>query len=105
LVNGGYVRAIYTIENIKELLKRNRFRLQQGELIETETAFFVRYYVDEFYANGRRKTKCEKLADKQTSTALPVTNNWHTRPLRDGQGCAARGQGISKETNKCRMSS
>ncbi len=50
--------------NIKELLKRNRSRLQQGELIETETAFFVRYYVDEFYANGRRKTKCEKLADK-----------------------------------------
>jgi hypothetical protein len=50
--------------NITDLLERNRHRLQRGELIETETAFFVRYYVDEFYANGRRKTKCEKLADK-----------------------------------------
>jgi len=47
---------------ILDLVRRNR--IQKGELIETPTAFFVRYYVNESYANGRRKTKCEKLADR-----------------------------------------
>jgi integrase len=47
-----------------DLLKRNRQSRQKGELIETPTAFFVRYYIPEVYDNGRRKTKCEKLADR-----------------------------------------
>lgn len=45
------------------LLKRNRLaRKQSGQIIETRTAFFVRYYhtID----GGKRKQKCEKLADK-----------------------------------------
>lgn len=50
--------------NILDLVRKNRVRVQKGELIETATAFFVRYYVSEVYANGRRKTKCEKLADR-----------------------------------------
>ena len=48
--------------DILNLLRNNR--MQKGELIETPTAFFARYYVNESYANGRRKTKCEKLADR-----------------------------------------
>lgn len=39
-------------------------RTQSGEIIETSTAFFGRYYTNETYENGRRKTKAVKLADK-----------------------------------------
>ena len=45
-------------------MRKNRSRGQKGELIETAWAFSARYYVNEVYANGRRKTKCEKLADR-----------------------------------------
>jgi integrase len=48
--------------DILNLLRNNR--MQKGELIETPTAFFARYYISESYANGRRKTKCEKLAER-----------------------------------------
>jgi len=50
---------------IAELLRRNRApRIQQGEIIETRTAFFGRYYTSETYENGRRKTKAVKLVEK-----------------------------------------
>lgn len=51
--------------DIADLIQRNRMpRIQQGEIIETRTAFFGRYYTSETYENGRRKTKAVKLADK-----------------------------------------
>ena len=50
--------------DILALVSKNRIRVQKGELIETASSFFARYHVDEVYANGRRKTKCEKLADR-----------------------------------------
>ena len=51
--------------DITELIRRNRMaRTQQGEIIETRTAFFGRYYTSETYENGRRKTRAVKLADK-----------------------------------------
>ncbi len=50
--------------SILDLVRKNRIRVQKGELIETSTAFLARYYVNEVYDNGRRKTKCEKLADR-----------------------------------------
>src|SRR5438874_5650684 len=51
--------------DIAELLRRNRARRKQvGEIIETRTAFFGRYYTSDTYDDGRRKTKAVKLADK-----------------------------------------
>jgi hypothetical protein len=51
--------------DIAELLRRNRARRKQvGEIIETRTAFFGRYYTSDTYENGRRKPKAVKLADK-----------------------------------------
>jgi hypothetical protein len=51
--------------DIAELLRRNRSRRKQvGEIIETHTAFFGRYYTSDTYNNGRRKAKTVKLADK-----------------------------------------
>jgi site-specific recombinase XerC len=45
------------------LLNRNRLpRKQKGEIIETRTAFFARYYVST--EDGKRKQKCVKLSDR-----------------------------------------
>jgi integrase len=44
---------------------RNRARCKQvGQIIETRTAFFGRYYTSDTCDNGRRKAKTVKLADK-----------------------------------------
>ena len=62
------IQRTYTIllsMDIAELLRRNRSpRKQVGEIIETRTAFFGRYYTSDTYDDGRRKTKAVKLADK-----------------------------------------
>ena len=51
--------------DVAELMRRNRLpRTQSGEIMETRTAFFGRYYTNETYENGRRKTKAVKLAHK-----------------------------------------
>ena len=51
--------------DIAELLRRNRARHKQvGEIIETRTAFFGRYYTSDTCDNGRRKAKTVKLAGK-----------------------------------------
>jgi integrase len=71
---------------ILDLVRRNR--IQKGELIETPTAFFVRYYVNESYANGRRKTKCEKLADRSDIYRSPVD----VKPLFDAAMDRVNGQ-------------
>jgi hypothetical protein len=61
------VSNVHTLRcmDIAELLRRNRTRRKQvGEIIETRTAFFGRYYTSDTYDNGRRKPKAVKLADK-----------------------------------------
>ena len=46
-----------------DLIKRNRLpKRQAGQIIESKTAFFIRYY--RTTETGERKQKCEKLADK-----------------------------------------
>lgn len=47
---------------MKALLMRNRIRKQRGEIVETATAFFGRYY--HTTEDGKRKQKAVKLADK-----------------------------------------
>ncbi len=49
--------------DILSLIKRNRLpKRQSGQIIESKTAFFIRYY--HTIKSGERKQKCEKLADK-----------------------------------------
>src|SRR6266852_7494406 len=49
--------------NILDLIQRNRLpKRQTGQVIESKTAFFIRYY--HTTETGERKQKCEKLADK-----------------------------------------
>jgi integrase len=51
------------MSNVLDLIKRNRLpKRQVGQIIESKTAFFVRYY--HTTESGERKQKCEKLADK-----------------------------------------
>jgi Phage integrase, N-terminal SAM-like domain len=51
------------VTNPLELIKRNQLPKQQsGQIIETKTAFFIRYY--HTTETDERKQKCEKLADK-----------------------------------------
>jgi integrase len=46
-----------------DLIRRNRLpKRQAGQIIESKTAFFIRYY--RTTETGERKQKCEKLADK-----------------------------------------
>jgi integrase len=47
---------------MEALLKRNRIRKQKGEIMETATAFFGRYY--HTTEDGKRRQKAVKLADK-----------------------------------------
>jgi integrase len=47
---------------MEALLKRNRLRKQKGEIMETATAFFGRYY--HTTEDGKRRQKAVKLADK-----------------------------------------
>jgi integrase len=49
--------------DILDLIMRNRLpKRQSGQIIESKTAFFIRYY--RTTETGERKQKCEKLADK-----------------------------------------
>jgi hypothetical protein len=64
--------------NILDLIQRNRLpKRQTGQVIESKTAFFIRYY--HTTETGERKQKCEKLADK---TDLYRSKN-DVRPLAD----------------------
>jgi len=84
--------------DLLELVRRNR--IQKGELIETPTAFFVRYYVNESYANGRRKTKCEKLTDRSDLYRSPTD----VKPLFDAAMAKVNGQQGSRANGQTSLS-